>query len=320
VLGLNRPGSLAPTGGAGRVPWTDGRQPGLPHGRRHNADTESENRIHDDSVARRHGFGGGLVPGVTLYAYMAHVPAALWGREWIERGTMAARFLKPVYDGERVEAVGEPVGGAGEGAPAAVTLRLVGPDGETRATGRASLPEAPRGLPAPGTADPPGGATGADLIDDPTERPLPRASRRPPPGRRAIAAPGTGARHRRRPLPRPGGPRLPGGDPRGPGPLLRRSGSRTRDGSSASPTPRWPRTSRSGRGYTSRARPPTWARSPTAPSSGSARGFSEEYERHGHRYALLDGLLVTTTGAGAPEPVACPVMHVHHRVIYRLRG
>ncbi len=285
----------------------------------HNADTESENRIHDDSVARRHGFGGGLVPGVTLYAYMAHVPAALWGREWIERGTMAARFLKPVYDGERVEAVGEPVGGAGEGAPAAVTLRLVGPDGETRATGRASLPEAPRGLPAPGTADPPGGATGADLIDDPTERPLPRRpGDRPPADERSLAPGtvlGTVVGHYRAPA----APAFleeihedlalfSDGAVAHPGWLIRFANAAMASNVSLGP---WIHVE-------------SEAAHLGAVTDGAELRFrsrvSEEYERHGHRYALLDGLLVTTTGAGAPEPVACPVMHVHHRVIYRLRG
>ena len=31
---------------------------------------DSENKIHDDDVARRFGFQGGLVPGVEVYAYM----------------------------------------------------------------------------------------------------------------------------------------------------------------------------------------------------------------------------------------------------------
>ena len=30
----------------------------------------SENRIHDDRVAAEYGFRGGLVPGVTVYAYL----------------------------------------------------------------------------------------------------------------------------------------------------------------------------------------------------------------------------------------------------------
>jgi len=60
----------------------------------------SENKIHDDAVARRFGFGGGLVPGVDVYAYMAHQPVARWGRAWLERGTAECRFQKPVYDGD----------------------------------------------------------------------------------------------------------------------------------------------------------------------------------------------------------------------------
>ena len=38
----------------------------------------SENKIHDDAVARRFGFRGGLVPGVDVYAYMTHLPVARW--------------------------------------------------------------------------------------------------------------------------------------------------------------------------------------------------------------------------------------------------
>src|SRR5829696_4339392 len=60
----------------------------------------SENKIHDDDVARRFGFQGGLVPGVEVYAYMTHLPAARWGIDWLERGTAECRFFKPVYDGK----------------------------------------------------------------------------------------------------------------------------------------------------------------------------------------------------------------------------
>jgi hypothetical protein len=64
-----------------------------------NLSRESENKIHDDEVARRFGFSGGLVPGVEVYAYACHVPVDVWGREWLERGTIECRFAKPVYDG-----------------------------------------------------------------------------------------------------------------------------------------------------------------------------------------------------------------------------
>ena len=44
----------------------------------------SENKIHDDDVAKRFGFSGGLVPGVTVFGYMTWPAAKAWGREWLE--------------------------------------------------------------------------------------------------------------------------------------------------------------------------------------------------------------------------------------------
>jgi acyl dehydratase len=66
----------------------------------YNTSRASENKIHDDAVARRFGFSGGLVPGVDVYGYMTHQPVARWGRAWLERGVGECRLLKPVYDGE----------------------------------------------------------------------------------------------------------------------------------------------------------------------------------------------------------------------------
>jgi acyl dehydratase len=65
-----------------------------------NSARSSENKIHDDSVAGAYGFRGGLVPGVDVYAYMAHLPVARFGRAWFEHGRATCRFIKPVYDGE----------------------------------------------------------------------------------------------------------------------------------------------------------------------------------------------------------------------------
>lgn len=67
-----------------------------------NTAAASENKIHDDSTARRFGFQGALVPGVEVYAYMAHMPVARWGRAWLEGGEANCRFRKPVYDGSLV--------------------------------------------------------------------------------------------------------------------------------------------------------------------------------------------------------------------------
>ena len=67
----------------------------------------SENKMHDDTVAKRFGFSGGLVPGVDVMAYMMHLPVAKWGRAFLERGLIEARFVKPVYDGESAEVQGQ---------------------------------------------------------------------------------------------------------------------------------------------------------------------------------------------------------------------
>ena len=67
----------------------------------------SENKMHDDTVAKRFGFCGGLVPGVDVMAYMMHLPVAKWGRAFLERGLIEARFVKPVYDGEIADVRGE---------------------------------------------------------------------------------------------------------------------------------------------------------------------------------------------------------------------
>lgn len=69
--------------------------------RARNTSADSENRIHDDSVASRFGFRGGLVPGVTVYGYMT-VPVVARFPEWLERGTMSVRFLQPFYDADEV--------------------------------------------------------------------------------------------------------------------------------------------------------------------------------------------------------------------------
>lgn len=102
----------------------------------------SENKIHDNAIAKRFGFGGGLVPGVDVYAYMTHQPIMRWGREWLERGTAECRFGKPVYDGDlaTVSATEDVDGMAIE-----VSAR-----GVVCATGRAELPAA---VPAPALDD-----------------------------------------------------------------------------------------------------------------------------------------------------------------------
>src|SRR5258708_20469577 len=60
----------------------------------------SENKMHDDTVAKRFGFSGGLVPGVDVMAYMMHLPVRKWGFAFLQPALIDAPFIKPVYDGE----------------------------------------------------------------------------------------------------------------------------------------------------------------------------------------------------------------------------
>src|SRR5580765_7751891 len=92
----------------------------------------SENKMHDDSVARRFGFSGGLVRGVDVMAYMMHLPVAKRGRAFLERGLIETRFVKPVYDGETADVTGEDRDG--------VLAIEVESRGQLCATGSASLP------------------------------------------------------------------------------------------------------------------------------------------------------------------------------------
>ncbi|MDI3307167.1 MAG: hypothetical protein QJR07_08685 [Acetobacteraceae bacterium] len=130
-----------------------------------NLSRASENKIHDDAVARRFGFTGGLVPGVEVYAYACHPVVQHWGRAWLERGQAECRFLKPVYDGRIAVATAEPANGGlalrveSEGVLCATGEALLGDpveppvaDDFPQASPPATRPPASEATLAPGTA------------------------------------------------------------------------------------------------------------------------------------------------------------------------
>jgi hypothetical protein len=96
---------------------------------------ESENRIHSDEIARRHGFQGGLVPGVTVTAYLCHPAVDAWGMDWLERGRARAAVSTPLYDRKRfrVELT--------NASARAYDAVLTDEDGTRCATASAELPE-----------------------------------------------------------------------------------------------------------------------------------------------------------------------------------
>jgi hypothetical protein len=100
---------------------------------------ESENAIHGDDMAAEYGFEGGLVPGVTVSAYLAHPAVEAWGLDYVARGAAHIVVERPVYDGH---AFAVEVSADGEQAYDAV---LTDSSGSVRARGRCWLP---RELPA----------------------------------------------------------------------------------------------------------------------------------------------------------------------------
>jgi len=99
---------------------------------------ESENRIHSDEIARRHGFRGGLVPGVTVTAYLCHPAVDAWGMDWLARGRVRAAVSTPLYDRKRfrVELT--------DASARAYDAVLTDEDGTRCATASAELPESLR--------------------------------------------------------------------------------------------------------------------------------------------------------------------------------
>jgi acyl dehydratase len=109
-----------------------------------NTAVNSENAIHDDTVARQYGFSGGLVPGVTVYGYLTHPIVAALGPAWLERGTVTVRFLKPLLEGEELRVTGAIMTRDAAGVTASV-------QGSTSATPECATATVtlPAGLPTP---------------------------------------------------------------------------------------------------------------------------------------------------------------------------
>ena len=109
--------------------------------RARNLFSDSTNRIHDDAVARQHGFAGALVAGVTIYGYLARIAVEAWGIEWLRRGTATVRFARPIYDGDRLTLSGQIVGRSGrqDAGEAVASIEARTPRGDVAATLTAGL-------------------------------------------------------------------------------------------------------------------------------------------------------------------------------------
>ncbi len=63
------------------------------------------NIIHTDAGAQAAGYPRALVAGVTVYAYLTHLPVMVWGEAWLTAGAAEVRFRNPVFDDDLVECV-----------------------------------------------------------------------------------------------------------------------------------------------------------------------------------------------------------------------
>ena len=67
-----------------------------------NFNEASENKIHSDDIARRFGFTGALVPGVTVFGHLAWPLTQRFGESWLQSSWVTTRFIKPAYHAETI--------------------------------------------------------------------------------------------------------------------------------------------------------------------------------------------------------------------------
>jgi hypothetical protein len=117
-----------------------------------NNGADSTNLIHDDECARHYGFRAGLVPGVSIFAYVSRSLVEFLGEPWLERGFTEVRFIHPLYDGEEVRTAGILSSITKEGT-LCIDLQAMNSQGVTCAAGVARLTAQPTGEPEPNPED-----------------------------------------------------------------------------------------------------------------------------------------------------------------------
>lgn len=101
---------------------------------------------HDDDAARRMGYKAALIPGAFVYGHATRLAVDAWGMDWIGRGSIATRFRRPVYDGDRLTLRASTLVRSEDGVRA--ELMVTNGDGEAVVTGHIGLPDRPPTPPA----------------------------------------------------------------------------------------------------------------------------------------------------------------------------
>lgn len=71
----------------------------------------SENKIHSDDIAKRFGFTGALVPGVTVFGHLAWPLTQRLGASWLQASWVTTGFIKPAYHSETISLLDRESGG-----------------------------------------------------------------------------------------------------------------------------------------------------------------------------------------------------------------
>jgi hypothetical protein len=106
-----------------------------------NQSPDSDNQIHGDEMAKQYGFQGGLVPGVTVSAYLTHPAVAAWGLKWLESGRAHVTVSSPLYDEEAFDVE---VSNTSE---FEYNAKLIRPGGVVSATAEVSIPNVVKAMP-----------------------------------------------------------------------------------------------------------------------------------------------------------------------------
>ncbi|GAB3669098.1 hypothetical protein GCM10027589_36120 [Actinocorallia lasiicapitis] len=97
--------------------------------------------IHDPETAQRLGVAGAAVEGPTHFSQFDPLMAAVWGRDWFERGCISAHFQAICLEGEQTRASATVTGARAE-------IRTEKEDGTVVLTGSATLGDEPTALEA----------------------------------------------------------------------------------------------------------------------------------------------------------------------------
>lgn len=120
-------------------------------GERHSEERSKQHEeaggIHDDRIAQRYGYQGALVPGILICSHTMPALVTRWGKEWLARGRIGMKHIRPAFDREELSACFRFTSNAAGEHAEIVVMRGVTPVAVGDASFPPSVPELPSDLP-----------------------------------------------------------------------------------------------------------------------------------------------------------------------------